>query len=295
MVVRSEAKKEEGAERVTIAGSGRISGGTYQSIKVAGSGTIAGDVKAESISIAGSCAIEGNAEAEEFHSAGSCRVDGNVKAEDLRTTGSAVVNGDVSADVFKCSGTQKIGGKLTTSYIKISGTCVVGGDVEADKFNSEGSFEIGGLLSADEISIRLGGDSHAREIGGEKIEVLQKFGSFDQDKFKRRMEEKTKGKRWKFNDFGVNIDVDLEKITDMMGQLKESLGNFGIHVSGFIGAGVLEAETIEGDEIHLESTKAKTVRGKNVVIGLGCEIERVEYEESLEVNELSHVETREKI
>lgn len=36
-------------------------------------------------------------------------------------------------------------------------------------------------------------------------------------------------------------------------------------------------ETIEGDDIHLELTRARVVRGNNVSIGSGCDIDLVEY------------------
>jgi cytoskeletal protein CcmA (bactofilin family) len=39
----------------------------------------------------------------------------------------------------------------------------------------------------------------------------------------------------------------------------------------------LQADVIEGDEIYLEHTYAKIVRGNNVTIGPGCDIEVVEY------------------
>lgn len=39
----------------------------------------------------------------------------------------------------------------------------------------------------------------------------------------------------------------------------------------------LSAESIEGDEIYLENTNARVVRGNNVTIGPGCEIELVEF------------------
>ncbi len=53
--------------------------------------------------------------------------------------------------------------------------------------------------------------------------------------------------------------------------------------------GSLQAVTIEGDEVYLEGTEAKLVRGKRVILGPGCRIERVEYEESLEVDSDSRV------
>ncbi len=39
----------------------------------------------------------------------------------------------------------------------------------------------------------------------------------------------------------------------------------------------LYAETIEADEVRLEETTCKVVRGKTVVIGPGCQIDLVEY------------------
>ena len=44
----------------------------------------------------------------------------------------------------------------------------------------------------------------------------------------------------------------------------------------------LIAESIEGDDIYLEETKAKAVRGNNIVIGEGCEIGLVEYKSKFE-------------
>ena len=44
----------------------------------------------------------------------------------------------------------------------------------------------------------------------------------------------------------------------------------------------LAAETIEGDDVRLENTTAKVVRGTNVTLGPGCDIELVEYSEAFE-------------
>lgn len=290
---------KRGTERVSIAGAGRIRGGTYQSVKVAGSGTIEGDVHAETIHTAGSCAFRGDVEAEEMKTAGSCRVSGDVRAEEFRVSGSATVEGNLRADFVKASGSLRVGEKLTASFIKTSGSLTVGEDVEADKFVSEGSFEIEGLLTADEIEIRLGGDCAVREIGGERIEVKPKSPRFRPEDLERRVEqkvrEKARAKRWRFEELGIEIDIDVEKMARELGKLGAMLGNLGLSLTGFGGYGTLEADTIEGDEIHLESTRAKVVRGKRVVIGPDCEIERVEYEESLDVDESAEVGERQKL
>ena len=41
-------------------------------------------------------------------------------------------------------------------------------------------------------------------------------------------------------------------------------------------------DSIEGDNVRLECTSAKVVRGKDVVIGIGCRIDRVEYTGTLD-------------
>ena len=52
---------------------------------------------------------------------------------------------------------------------------------------------------------------------------------------------------------------------------------------------MLEAQVIEGDEIYLEHTRARLVRGKHVKIGPGCEIGQVEYEQKLDVHRSANV------
>ncbi len=57
----------------------------------------------------------------------------------------------------------------------------------------------------------------------------------------------------------------------------------------------LEAELIEGDDIYLENTKAKIIRGKVVEIGAECEIDIIEYLENLLVANDSSVKTQENV
>ncbi len=53
--------------------------------------------------------------------------------------------------------------------------------------------------------------------------------------------------------------------------------------------GGLSTDTIEGDDIYLEDTKAKAVRGNNVTIGQGCDIGLVEYRGKFEQSKQSSV------
>jgi cytoskeletal protein CcmA (bactofilin family) len=51
----------------------------------------------------------------------------------------------------------------------------------------------------------------------------------------------------------------------------------------------LTTESLEADEISLEATVAKIVRGKRVIIGPECRIDRIEYAESLQIDPKSAV------
>lgn len=53
--------------------------------------------------------------------------------------------------------------------------------------------------------------------------------------------------------------------------------------------GSLTVSSIEGDEVELDRVKAKVVRGCNVVIHGGCDIEQVEYTETCTVEENARV------
>lgn len=63
----------------------------------------------------------------------------------------------------------------------------------------------------------------------------------------------------------------------------------------FAHGGGLEVEVIEGDEIYLEATRAKIVRGNKVEIGPECEIEVVEYLDELTVVPEAKVKVQRKI
>jgi cytoskeletal protein CcmA (bactofilin family) len=57
----------------------------------------------------------------------------------------------------------------------------------------------------------------------------------------------------------------------------------------------LKCNVVEGEDIYLEYTEAKVVRGKNVVIGPGCDIEKIEYSNSITLDDKSKVCNQEKV
>ena len=217
-----------------IDGSGSSAGGSYNNVRINGSGKINGDLECRELSINGSGEVTGKAQAEKIRVNGSGHLCGGVQAEELKVNGSATFGAGVSGGAVSISGSADIKGGCNSQYVKINGTAKFGGDCSAEKFDSNGIFEIDGLLNADEINAHLyWHKSRAKEIGGGCIRVS----------------------------LGDSAGLAVLK----------TIFTFGIHNPS------LEAETIEGDEISLENTTAKVVRGNNVTIGRGCEIGLVEY------------------
>lgn len=274
---------------IKIAGSGSVSGGKYGTVRVAGSGTIEGDLQARIIKTAGSAKCKGDVKAKEIKTAGSCRIQGKVRAGEINTTGTCKIINGLRADLLKVSGSQKIGGGLTGNYCKVTGSLKVKGDVEVDKFVSKGVFTIENLLSADEIEIHLGGTCKVKQIGGEKIEVRRKGTgwSLNGEGLRDGLENIDKKLDKVGEKFGVEVDLDTDKLTREISKLGEKIQ---VNIGGW-GAGTLTTDLVEGDQVYLEWTKANTVRGKKVIIGEGCEIERVEYSSSIQISDDAEVAT----
>lgn len=293
-------------ESVHIAGSGRISGGRYDVIKILGSARVTGDIEANAVKIAGSAKFEGHLKALKVQTAGTCRVAEDLEAGEVKTAGTCTVEGDLRATQFACSGSQRVGGNLIVGSAQISGSCRVGSDVEADRFLSRGRFDIGGLLSADEIKIELGrgGTCRAGEIGGARIEVRSRgpFWEWRSEEIERKVGKVgyklEKGLEKLRERFGIDIEIgDLDQLVEEMVRLGEKI-RLKVNLDDEDGPGagtLLETRLIEGDEIYLENTHAEVVRGVRVTLGRGCRIGRVEYAETLKVDDEAQVGEREKV
>lgn len=224
---------EDSQADLRIDGSGRASGGSYNCVRINGSGKVTGDLVCNEFIINGSGEVNGDVESGKFRINGSGTVRGNLKAEELKVNGSCNFDASVTCESIMISGSSDIRQNLDAQQVKINGSLKIDGDCNAEQFVSKGMFEIGGLLNADNVDVHLyWHKSRVREIGGETITV--RLGS---------------------NRFGM-----LRSILPL-----------SFHKPG------LETNTIEGDEIYLENTTAKVVRGNNVTIGAGCDIGLVEY------------------
>jgi len=183
----------------------------------------------------------------------------------MRTSGSAKVTGDVEAGEFHTSGSGKVAGRVQAERVRISGSQSIGGDLKGKEVRVSGACSVGGDVEA-EFFKASGSFEIAGLLNAEQVEIHLAGRS--------RVREIG----------GTRVTVRIG------GSGRTVLGiPLLLRLGRWTGHGDLEVETIEADEIELEATKARVVRGQRVRIGPGCEIETVEYGESLEVEESAFV------
>jgi len=217
--------------------------------------------------IRGSGTVAGGQHFEEFKCAGSGTVQGDLLADEAHVSGVCVIEGRCVGGEFHASGRADIAGDVEVQEFHVSGKANVGGDVRAKDVNISGSTTIGGgILEAEDVA--LTGSIH---VGGPvKAQDFTSRGRFE---------------------IGGGIeaqDVDIR----LVGPSKvPSIKAQNIEVRRGERNGELTVETIEGEGIYLEATRAGLVRGHSVHLGPYCSVHTIEAEE-LEVHETSTFKER---
>ncbi|NLT13977.1 MAG: hypothetical protein GXY05_06495 [Clostridiales bacterium] len=237
-------------------------------IRINGSGSAGGGTY-NSVVIKGSGKISGNLKSDLFSVSGNGAVDGNLETADGKINGACTIGGDLKADKFKISGSGKIDGTVTGGDFAVSGSGIVGKSVEVQSVKIEGSVKIGQDCTAEVFTV-----DGAFEIGG----LLNA-----DDVSVRLLGIKSKAR-----------EIGGEKISVTVGPAHGLAVIKTIMTLGIFHP-VLEAEIIEGDEIMLENTTAKIVRGNNIMLGEGCDIGTVEYKNNYVRNGDARVGTETKI
>ena len=234
------------------------------SIRIAGSGRISSGEHG-TISIAGGGRFEGPLHCKRLTVSGSLKGTGDISAEkDIRVSGSFRSDGKLVS-----KGSINVAGALSASSVKadrlrFSGSVSLNGDAEADGLAEIcGKAEIGGLLNAEKIEIHTGRDEGMVRIGS--------MGGTD-----------------------IVVREDRERVSSF------SFGKFFLSINSRKDAlpaekNVLITSSIEGDTIDLEGVKADVVRGKDVTLRAGCTVARVEYSNSIKIENGAEVGEKAKI
>jgi cytoskeletal protein CcmA (bactofilin family) len=262
-MVRAETRQD-----AYMNGSGTISAGKYDTVKISGSGRILGDVICDEVKVSGSAKFMGNVETENFNCSGSAKCVSDLDTKKLRISGSLFVDGKVSGGDVHISGSFKTRNDLNVKSMYISGSMktnglvkaeviTVNGSLSAEKgsecevFTAKGHLSMNGLLNAENVKITHSGfRSYVPEIGGETIEISR----FDDSNFFTRMFTKIFNARTNF-----------------------------------------KTDVIEGSAVKIDYTTASVVRGDAVTIGPKCNIDLVEYTEDIQIHPSAKIKEVKKI
>lgn len=201
--------------------------------------------------------------------------------DSIRITGEAQIHGSTQSETFQCTGNCAVSGTLITSRCRIMGEASVSGDFKASKLAVFGKLDVTG--SARGVSMKIRGQLDVAEEC--EAEYFQGKGGFNIHGLlnAERIEIGLYGPCRAKEIGGTRITVKQSKWVGFKRWFSSS-GPMG-----------LTTETIEGDEIYLEYTKADFVRGTNVMLGPECEIGHVEYRNSLVKDKSASVRHESKI
>ena len=241
---RDRRGRMENSNHVNISGVGKLNGGQYSNIEISGFGRLTGDVQAQHIHISGSGTIDGDTKAERIRVTGAGTIYGNVEATFVESTGNFKVTGQAEIKELVNEGRCRLDTDVNADKIHSSGYFSIGGNIRTENFYSKGSLTIEGRLEAQLAEIEITGFCNVRDIVGKAIYIRK------QDK--------------------INLSSLSKFINPLLGKGRE--------------LDKLKCQEICGQEIDIEFTEAKVIKGNKVTLGPDCRIEEVIYKEELKVH-----------
>lgn len=236
-------------------------------LKISGVGNSKGG-RYNEVRISGAGDVEGDIECNLFKSSGASDVKGNLKSKIVEVSGASDIKGNVIAEQIYVSGASDIYGNVETKKIKITGASDIKGSLHAEEVEISGAINIRDDCEADFF----------KATGGFKI-----GGLLNADNIEINIGGKCNVKEMG----GEKISIKLSNSTGL-GILRAIKEVFNVHE-------YLVTELIEGDEIYIESTVAKVVRGNNVTIGPDCDIDLVEYKGEIKLQNGARIKEQKKI
>jgi cytoskeletal protein CcmA (bactofilin family) len=234
---------------------------------IAGTGSAAGG-SYHLVKVSGNGKLSGDLNCVNLKIYGKANIDGNVTAQSTKISGTANINGDLRSEQVKIQGTAEVNGGMTCNDMKLHGNTKIKGNLSGEEIKIEGGTTIAGDCEAEEFFIK-GCFSIGGLLNAGHIEIHLSGGCHAKE-------------------------IGCEKIKVKKPGIAFHLKNLILNYLFQINVGLV-TDSIEGDEIYLEHTKAKVVRGNNVTIGPGCEIELVEYKNSFDCDKGSKVNKNQKV
>ncbi len=218
---------------------------------------------------------------------GDGEIEGDLDCITLKCVGNSRINGNLKAEIFKTVGSTSVSGSVTSRDIRIAGNVDTKGSLKADTIVVRGGLEVRESISAGEMRAR-GYLTVKKNCEAERFSStgpLVVDGLLNAEHVDLKLHS-----RCRVAEIGGETISVHRGNAARISEILKSLFLPPDYMSG-----KLVADTIEGDDIHIEHTKARVVRAKHIVIGPGCEIELVEYKSSFHCHGRSIVKTEKKV
>lgn len=216
-------------------------------MKISGVGSVAGGVY-KKVTVSGGGRVTSALECDTLHVSGSVICEGPVKADDIRVSGSAEFRSDVTVRNAVVSGLATFRENLAVEQLRVSGAANVEQRVSGGTIHLQGGLDVGGDCEV-EVFKATGMFTIAGLLSADTIDVRMhgacKAGEIGGESIEFRQVRRP----------ALGIAVVL----------------------GIAETNGLEAGSVEGDHVLLERAKVGTVRGRDVRLGDGCDVDLVEY------------------
>lgn len=231
---------------IFINGTGSCGGGVFDTARINGAGKFTSNVECDDFNCNGTGKVHGDLIAKEAEIKGTCGFSGNVSANELEVDGAVKIARNVNVSKMNVNGSIVIGADLSSENIRVDGECKVSGNVESICLNLQG------ILKAENCECEKFTGTGKVNING-----LLTAEEIDLKLFWNSTIHEVGGHK-----------VKIEPAEKMVMKL----------IAKFIKP-KLKVDVIEADEVSITYTKAKIVRGANVWLGDGCEVDLIEYTE----------------
>jgi cytoskeletal protein CcmA (bactofilin family) len=252
-------------------------------IRISGSGMIQ-SVYAEETSVSGSLTVDGSIDSIFFHVSGSCRVEKDVISSDtIHSSGSMHIGGNVRGNKIESSGSLQIAGNMEACELESSGS-ISAESVICDEFESSGSAKISKLLRAKNIEnsgktkaesiectmLKSSGLVEVRTVTGDEIYIS---GRINADSISSR-----------------RFEMKIYNSTSHVVKLQSDIVEIRLQKKRFL-SGEAKIDEIICNRAFLESTNSKYVKGDDIIIEAGCNIDYVEAK-SLKISDEAKVKEK---
>lgn len=211
----------------------------------------------------------GNAAGGDYHNVkleGVCKIGGDVNCRTFETSGMTTVHGSIRAEEkFSLGGKMTCHGGLSGGEVRLEGHMTVEGPLQAEQLELNGYMRVKGHSQVKNCKMR-GALIVDGWLAGEGFEIMLE-GPFHAEGVKaERLTVKHSGK----GSLRRMIEAWLPDNWQAQARVR----------------------VIEADIVDIEETMAETVRGRTIMIGPGCNIDRVEYVSELHVHPQAQVRER---